>query len=322
MSTNKYILLFIIFFLVMPFKVILGQEAEAEIDTAQESELDIKYDSVLSKAASSLADSAFKEAIDYYKEASGLKPTETYPYKMLKYAETILSEVTAKQKRADDLKRKAQIRDDLYKANEAIVDRNWDSARFYFNEILTLQPEKTDADYAKSKIEAIRLELQRIALRTPVKEEPKPVFVPRNRREARAQRKVEERNAIVAAANKKMQQQPVQTTAPGNSVVIAADHAKEIPQKPVQAALPNKNAPVASSPTETTQKPVQAPLPDKKVTVASPTEILQKPAETPLPNKNPPVASSPPQTTQKPVQAPLPDKKVAVASPTEHYKNQ
>ena len=208
MSTNKYITLFIIFFLVMPFKVTIGQEADS--DTAQGSELDIKYDLVLSKAASSLSDSAYKEAIVYYKEASSLKPNETYPSKMIKYAENIMSEVAAKQKRADDLKRKAQIRDVLFKANQAIVDRNWDSAKLYFNEILTLQPEKTDEEYAKSKVQAIDLELQRIALRTPIKEEPKPVFVPRNRREARAQRKLEERNQSSAALNKSRTQKPVE----------------------------------------------------------------------------------------------------------------
>jgi hypothetical protein len=172
MISYKYIVLCIIFLVLIPCKIIFSQDIfsyEIESDTAVQSELDIKYDSALAKAASSLTASAFQQSINYYKEASALKPGETYPYKMISY----VKELEIQKKRSDDLKRKAQIRDDLIRANQAIVDKSWNQAKALFNEILTLHPQKTDEDYAKSKIEAIDLELKRIALRTPVKVAPR-----------------------------------------------------------------------------------------------------------------------------------------------------
>src|SRR3954447_6942823 len=198
MNTNKFIFLLIILFTALPIKGIFAQDlgSDIESDTTVLTELDIKYDSILAKATSALTASSYEKAIEYYKEASALKPNDSYAYRMIKYVE----DLDAKQKRADDLKRKAQIKDDLTKANTAIVQRKWDTAKVYFNRVLALHPDKTDEDYAKAKVEAIDLELQRIVVRTPVKEEPKPVYVPKTRREIREQRKLEERNAILAAA--------------------------------------------------------------------------------------------------------------------------
>ncbi|WP_018611313.1 hypothetical protein [Segetibacter koreensis] len=217
MSTNKKIFLSIIFLVLIPCKVIFAQDVQSS-DTAVQTQLDIEYDSVLAKAASSLTSSAFEESINYYKKAGELKPGETYPYKMIKYVEALAE----KQKHADDLKRKAQIKSDLIKANQAIVSKNWDSAKIYFNEVLALHPEKPDEDFARSKVAAIDLELQRIASRTPVKEVPKPVIVPKNKREARALRKLAERNAILAsAANKAISQKQIVTKP--DSAILPSD---------------------------------------------------------------------------------------------------
>ncbi len=217
MDAKKYIVLFIIFIIVMPCKIIFGQDVEG--DTAVQSELDIKYDSILAKAASSLTASAYQQSIDYYKQASALKPSETYAYKMINYVQ----DLAVKQKRSDDLKRKAQIKDDLMRANQAIVNRNWVSARAAFNKVLTLQPEKGDEEYAKSKIAAIDLELARIAARIPVKVEPPVVVLPKNRREARAQRKLAERNvSLASASNKAIAPKPIQSKADVTLLASAA----------------------------------------------------------------------------------------------------
>jgi hypothetical protein len=195
MTANKYTILFIIFLIVMPFKMIFGQDMAGD---TTETEADRKYDSVMAKAAKSFSDSSYDDAIAYYKEAGKLKPQESYPAKMIIYVEATSREVADKRKREDELKRKNQIQENLAKANTAILDKDWSLAKSLFNEILSLHPNKGDEDFAKSKIQAIDLELQRIALRTPVKEEPKPVYVPKTRREARAMRKQAERNAILA----------------------------------------------------------------------------------------------------------------------------
>ena len=218
MNKHKRIFFYIFFTIIISSKALLAQNsvpdtAETDIDTTVKSELDIKYDSVLSKAASSLGVSAYTDAIAFYKEASTLKPANVYPYKMIIYAE----DLAFKQKRADDLKHKAKIRDELSKANNAIAVKSWDSAKFLFNEVLTLNPEKADQEYAENKIEAIDLELARIAARIPPKPAPPVVIIPKNRREARAMRKMAERNAklppaLISPTAQTQTQVPQQTT--------------------------------------------------------------------------------------------------------------
>lgn len=276
MCTYKTIIFYILVLIVMPFKVITAQDIPT--DTAIENELEDKYDSVITKAAFALTSAQYKQAVDYYKEASLLRPEETFPNKMIKYVETIMADVAAKQKRAE----RAKIREDLTKANQAIIDKSWDSARALFSEILTLNPEKSDAEYAKSKIEAIDLELQRIALRTPPKQEPIIIAPPKNRREARARRKLAERNASLAsAASTATTPQQAEAPVPPARNVAAAPPANQMLQKSVTdslpqnniatAPLPEKNVVVTPAPKEVqAQRSTEAPLPEKKVTAGVP----------------------------------------------------
>lgn len=314
MNKKKYVVLCIILSLLMPCKIIFGQNVES--DTAVQSELDIKYDSVLGKAAAALTASAYQQSIDYYKEASALKPGESYAYKMINYVQ----DLAVKQKRADDLKRKAQIKDDLTKANQAIVDKKWDSAKILFNRILALKPEKADEEFAKSKVEAIDLELQRIALRMPVKEEPKPVYVPKNRSEARAFRKLAERNAMLASAASKKPPTPAAIPSPAKNVAVAPSAPKNnsVPQKPLQSPtipVAKVTPPVTK---EIPNKPTQATLPEKKAAnnIDSPaaTGIQQKPTQTPVQQMTQKPAQTPPATNQTVVSPPA---KVTAQMPAE-----
>lgn len=311
MNTNKSIFLSIIFLIIIPCKVIFAQDVES--DTTVQTELDIKYDSVLERASASLTTSAYQQAIDYYKAASALKPSETYPYKMISYVE----DLAAKQKRADELKQKLQIKNNLIKANQAIVDKNWNTAKILFNEILSLHPDKTDEDYAKSKVQAIDLELQRIVLRTPVKEEPKPVIVPKNRREARAMRKVEERNAEMAAKTNATAPPPAPIASSVKNVTPVADATKKTVQKPIQKLPPAGNAVISQPVAKEIQKPAQAQVSatpaNESVSLPAVKETQQKHAEVTRLATNLPVASSAnKELTQKPIQALPPEKKPAV----------
>jgi hypothetical protein len=319
MYNCKHIFFYVLFLIVIPFQFITAQNTST--DGSQNNELDNKYDSVISKAAFSLTSAQYKQASDYYKEASLLKPQEMYPHKMIKYVEGIMTDEAAKQKRINDLTQKAQIKNVLNKANKAIVNGSWDSARLLFTEILTLNPSKTDEDYAKSKIEAIDLELKRIVLRTPPKPEPVVIAPPKNRSEARARRKLAERNALIAslAAKEKTQDQ---TQAPPPQKTILAPANKAITQKPTEIPLPQKTV-VAPPPLKAiTQKPIEAPLPQKTVVAAPPVEaITQKPIEAPLLQKT--VVAAPPikAITQKPIEAPLPQKTVVAPPPIKEIQH-
>lgn len=322
MYTYKYIILCILFFTAIPSKVIIAQQSSA--DSVGINELEDKYDSVITKAALSLTSAQYKEASDYYREASLLKPEETYPLKMIKYAEGIMAEAAEKQKLADELKRRIQIKDYLNKANNAILATKWDSARILFSQILTLHPEKMDADYTKSKIEAIDLELKRIVLRTPPKPEPVVVAPPKNRSEARARRKLAERNATMASASAKAAPQ-TQTPAPVKNTVVAPA-AKGIVQKPIVTPvqkptvtpLSQKNAVIAAPAKQAPAKLAESQLPIKNVAVAAPAakEASQKPIQTASSTTNAATAAQPiKEAYQKPVQTTAPAQNVTVTAP-------
>lgn len=314
MYTFKYIVLCILFLTALPGEALIAQQVPA--DSAAIEELQNKYDSVITKAALSLTSAQYKQASDYYREASLLKPEETYPNKMITYVETIMADAAEKQKRADDLKRRAQVKDNLNRANNAIVNKSWDSARAFFSEILTLQPEKADEEYAKSKIAAIDLELKRIILRTPVKQEPVVVALPKNRSEARARRKLEERNAIMASSSVKAVPQTQASLPVKNAAVTPV--AKEVVQKPAAASLPQKTAVVNVPAKELPKKPAQLPLPVKNTAAAAPVakELPQKPAQTTSPTANAPAATqATKEVYQKPVQTTAPAQSVTIAPP-------
>lgn len=322
MYTYKYIILCILFFTAIPSKVIIAQQSSA--DSVGINELEDKYDSVITKAALSLTSAQYKEASDYYREASLLKPEETYPLKMIKYAEGIMAEAAEKQKLADELKRRIQIKDYLNKANNAILAAKWDSARILFSQILTLHPEKMDADYTKSKIEAIDLELKRIVLRTPPKPEPVVVAPPKNRSEARARRKLAERNATMASASAKAAPQ-TQTPAPVKNTVVAPA-AKGIVQKPIVTPvqkptvtpLPQKTAAINTPAKQAPAKSAESQLPIKNLAVAEPAakEASQKPIQTASPTTNAATAAQPiKEAYQKPVQTTAPAQNVTVTGP-------
>lgn len=322
MNRYKYIILFILLSVVVPAASVLAQDAESDADTAiVQSELDIQYDSILSKAASSLSALAYDDAIAYYKEAAVLKPAEIYPYKMINYVE----DIAAKQRRADELKRKAKIKDALIKADKAIVAQKWDTAKVLFSEILTLQPEKTDQEYAKSKIEAINLELQRIAARVPPPPKPVVVVVPKNRREARAMRKMAERNVKVgpvsaitappqqtqvAASTSQTALPPVTKAAPQKPAIDTTSRNKSVAsapapkQTPPPAAVSTVKKTVVANNTvkETQQKPATDTITRNFDLIAGPVakEAVQKPVTTLVAQNNPLVVSAPKETIQTP----------------------
>ena len=322
MYIYKYIILCFLFLIAIPCKVLLAQQTSADntsaVDSALIIELENQYDSVITKAALSLTGAQYKQAADYYKEASLLKPEETYPLKMIKYVETIMADVAEKQKRADDLKRRAQVKDELNKANNAIVNRSWDSARVLFSRIIALHPDKADEDYAKSKIEAIDLEQKRIILRIPPKPQPVVVAPPKNRSEARARRKLLERNAVLAAAAA-----AAKSTAEAQAPLTAQNAAvkpvaKETLQKSTAALPPQKTAAIAAPAVkQVPAKPASSPLPTKNAAVAAPIvkEAPKQSATTALPASNVAAAAPAAKEAYHAPAAPPPTKSIATTMP-------
>lgn len=186
-------------------KNIISREAIISLvnDTAREDELPTPYDSIISLAANSLTEPPYEKALDLYKQANVLMPEETYPLKIIKYVESLISDYQEKTNRQQYLARRAQIVYLISKANKALEEKKLDSAKAWLTEAIALQPTKTQGEYAEKKVEAIDIELQRIAA-MPVKEEPKPAE-PLTARQRRLKRQEDKRKAILLSNYKKDQ---------------------------------------------------------------------------------------------------------------------
>ncbi|HEX8461131.1 MAG TPA: hypothetical protein VF623_06860 [Segetibacter sp.] len=113
------------------------------------------YDYAISQAANSLGKGELEEAKTYYKQASDLKSGDWYSVKMIKYIDGKIWDAKEKQNKEESLKKKAEINLLMSKALDAIAQKEYDSARSFYNQVLTLNPVKSQEEFARKKIEVI-----------------------------------------------------------------------------------------------------------------------------------------------------------------------
>jgi hypothetical protein len=155
MTIVKYI-----FFILCLHHVIgaTAQRTEGNRSISQQTILK-NFDSVISRASSALSQHDFDKAKDYYKQAALLKPQSSYRIKMIQYIESNQLSTAKKQAEALDIRRKSEINGLMTNALKAIMDKNYDSARTIYSKILTLNPLKSQYEFAQQKIQAIDMAL-------------------------------------------------------------------------------------------------------------------------------------------------------------------
>lgn len=133
---------------------IITSKLEAKVPAT---ETNNPYDRLIALADSFATAREYKPAMAKYKEASALKPSESYPKKRLKYVQ---SEVALGEKRKIE-ERERKYSDALFKADKAAADKNYDDARFSYSEALAIHP---DDDYARRRLEIISDQIEKEGL--------------------------------------------------------------------------------------------------------------------------------------------------------------
>lgn len=150
---KKYILLVL---LLLPAALLLAQQKSNTIPAKETAAV---YNTLISKATLFLSRGDFEQARDYYKQALELKPGALYPIKMLKYAESSLHALPKIDSINEAIKNSAEIIRLMEIANDAILNRKYDSARILYVQVLGLKPVKSQEEYAQKKIATIDMAL-------------------------------------------------------------------------------------------------------------------------------------------------------------------
>ncbi len=140
--------------LIMPVSVIIAQKAQGGT-TPQTQSSKGTYDSIIYKADSAIFKEEFYKAKEYYEQAIVLQPENSYPVQMLKNAENAIRSIEERKAHELDIKRKAEVSRLMTEASKEIFDKNYDSALVLYIRILSLNPIKSQEEFAKQKIKAI-----------------------------------------------------------------------------------------------------------------------------------------------------------------------
>lgn len=123
-------------------------------EMAIQTEIDNKYDEKIHLADSLIIAKIYEPSIVAYNEASAIKPMESYPKKQVKY---IYYEL---EKRDNRKKEEAERRymDALARADEAVTNKEYESAKSAYTEALSIHPEN---EYARRRLEIISYQIEK-----------------------------------------------------------------------------------------------------------------------------------------------------------------
>jgi hypothetical protein len=123
-------------------------------DSAKAAELDNNYDRFITLADSLVIAKSYDSSIAIYKQASFLKPLETYPQKQVRYIQSQLV-LDAKRKKEE---REQQHNDAISRGDKAVKENRYDDAKSAYEEALSIHPED---EYAKRRLSIISYQIEK-----------------------------------------------------------------------------------------------------------------------------------------------------------------
>ncbi|MEO6329123.1 MAG: hypothetical protein ABIO55_09330 [Ginsengibacter sp.] len=124
----------------------------AEIE--KENEVNNNYERSIALADSQVIAKAYQSSIATYKQASIIKPLESYPRKQVKYIQSEL--VLIEKKKREDEER--QYNNALARADKAVANKSYEEAKSGYTEALSIHPEN---EYAQKRLEIISYQLEK-----------------------------------------------------------------------------------------------------------------------------------------------------------------
>ncbi|HEX8461781.1 MAG TPA: hypothetical protein VF623_10135, partial [Segetibacter sp.] len=138
--------------------VLLAQNIEIDTTTPPRIETN-PYALVIEEAGIYLSKFEYDNARFYYQKALAIKPADNYATKMLRYIETAIWGDNQKKIRDQELKDKAEINALMSNAMTAILQKKYDTARSLYTRVLSLNPVKSQEEFARQKIATLDLTL-------------------------------------------------------------------------------------------------------------------------------------------------------------------
>ena len=126
-------------------------------DSVREEQLNYNYEHTIALADSQVIARSFDSAIAGYKQASLLKPLESYPHKQVRYIQSELVQMENRKREQEE----QQYRDALTRADKAVTDKKYDEALTAYTEALSIHPGN---EYAKRRLEIVSFQLEKIKL--------------------------------------------------------------------------------------------------------------------------------------------------------------
>ncbi|MDQ6814600.1 MAG: hypothetical protein M3040_12740 [Bacteroidota bacterium] len=143
----------ILFFFLTWTNIIVGQVVNRQVlDRTPRKE---NYDSVISKAALAIDRGDFVKARELYQTALTLRPADPFAFKMIKRMDNNLKVLAASEVRDEYLRKRAEINTLLEQANDALTQKNLDTALTLYIHILSLDPAKSQEEFIVYRIKAI-----------------------------------------------------------------------------------------------------------------------------------------------------------------------
>jgi tetratricopeptide (TPR) repeat protein len=114
-----------------------------------------RYDLIMLKGAAAVSNENFDEAKALYNEAILLRPNDPVATGMLITVNNSIKALEVIRLRNADLKRKADINILLKQAENEVAAKNYVSAKIHYEQVLALNPIKSQEEFAKQRIRAI-----------------------------------------------------------------------------------------------------------------------------------------------------------------------
>ena len=127
----------------------------AEIDAllAKQKDAEDQYDETIKKADALMAQQQYAEALNQYKAAAVLNPQETYSAKKINEIQALLAKQQAEKQAAASAE--AQYNDLIAKAGQAYDQKNYEAAKKYYQDALSIKPSESTPRSRIQEIDAL-----------------------------------------------------------------------------------------------------------------------------------------------------------------------
>ncbi|GEO07776.1 hypothetical protein [Segetibacter aerophilus] len=143
------------FFILFLFQTLLVVAQDVKTDSLSKKTVPGSFEDLLSRAADAVVKEDFQTAKALYTQAVALRPSDPSAIRMLYNVVNTIKSMEEIRLHNLDLKRKADINILLNQAQNEVMQKNYDSAKVHYTQVLALKPVKSQEDFVRQKLQVI-----------------------------------------------------------------------------------------------------------------------------------------------------------------------